>query len=320
MEFFFLYLRIFDAQFKSPDALLDLIYLCDFVVVVDFTSIVIFKTNYALLFVWLLPKVDCFFFQIITKFVHREVNTMAKDVFDENLNDRNESNYYDQSDIEKEACKCMEEQEIIDIENGDQQLEEIIPLEVSKHLSSNPLLYITSSIKQHIVAITFLFIAVLFNLTILAIIHERVPHDDAPLPDISFDILPKNDRALDISEFIIIFMSTSTILMIFFHRYRSIILRRLCLMLGVLYFFRGICMAVTQVPVANQQYYCSPRLNRTIYSNPWQMIKIIFSRVAHMSLGMGLSVNGRHSFCGDYIFSGHTVVLVISKFSLQFPN
>ena len=134
------------------------------------------------------------------------------------------------------------------------------------------------------------------------------------LPDVTFDLLPKNNRALDISEYIIIFMTASVLVIIVLHRYRSILFRRFCLILSILYLLRAICMAFTQLPVANPQYYCSPRLNLTDDFQWWNFTKTIISRVSHMSLGMGLSVNGRHSFCGDYIFSGHTVMLVTSKY------
>merc|ERR550539_1302658 len=39
---------------------------------------------------------------------------------------------------------------------------------------------------------------------------------------------------------------------------------------------------------------------------------IIVERVLTIISGGGLSINGRHVLCGDYIFSGHTATLILS--------
>jgi len=64
-------------------------------------------------------------------------------------------------------------------------------------------------------------------------------------------------------------------------------------------------MYVTVVPVASKTYYCSPKANNT---SPLLVTK----RVLQLISGFGLSINGKHTYCGDYIYSGHTVVLVLS--------
>lgn len=64
-------------------------------------------------------------------------------------------------------------------------------------------------------------------------------------------------------------------------------------------------MFVTVLPVANPSYYCSPKDNTTSTS-------VIAERVLQLVSGFGLSINGQHTFCGDYIFSGHTVALTLS--------
>ena len=39
---------------------------------------------------------------------------------------------------------------------------------------------------------------------------------------------------------------------------------------------------------------------------------IMFRRVVTIISGGGLSFNGRHVYCGDYIFSGHTFTMVMA--------
>ena len=46
-------------------------------------------------------------------------------------------------------------------------------------------------------------------------------------------------------------------------QHRSIVLRRVIFLLGVLYMMRAFTMYVTVMPVASKTYYCSPKSNHT---------------------------------------------------------
>ncbi|XP_076361951.1 phosphatidylcholine:ceramide cholinephosphotransferase 1-like [Tachypleus tridentatus] len=164
-----------------------------------------------------------------------------------------------------------------------------------------------SELCKTVIAFFFMFFNLVLNLTCLAIVHDKVPDRTKypPLPDIFFDVFSSADWALNVSEIIIITSVLSSLLIIFFHRHRFIVLRRVFLIMGLLYFFRSITMFVTQVPVASMTYYCSPKENNT---TPILIVK----RVLHLLSGLGLSINGQHTFCGDYIYSGHTVILTMT--------
>lgn len=175
---------------------------------------------------------------------------------------------------------------------------------------------------------------------------------------------------------------------LFFHVYHSswsmphhrvVIFKRMSLMMGIIYLFRGVCMISTVFPLANHHYHCEPQVSvcvnshheaiSSILSNlfiillnicycfkqySWtfyfiylsyhdvfqpcliltlwflftlqipnnttlpvgEFVSIIASRVGYMLLGFGLSINGRHSYCGDYLFSGHTVILTLGQFMI----
>lgn len=81
-------------------------------------------------------------------------------------------------------------------------------------------------------------------------------------------------------------------------------MRRVFLIMSILYFLRSITMYVTVLPVSSTKYYCSPKSNGTT-------IAVVSKRVFQLMSGFGLSINGKHTYCGDYIYSGHTVMLVL---------
>lgn len=82
-------------------------------------------------------------------------------------------------------------------------------------------------------------------------------------------------------------------------------MRRIFLMMSILYFLRSITMYVTVLPVSSTTYFCSPKLSNS--TTPL----IIAKRAFQLMSGFGLSINGKHTYCGDYIYSGHTVMLVL---------
>lgn len=64
-------------------------------------------------------------------------------------------------------------------------------------------------------------------------------------------------------------------------------------------------MYVTVLPMSSETYYCSPKsVNGTT-------VLVVAKRAFQLMSGFGLSINGKHTYCGDFIYSGHTVMLVL---------
>ncbi|CAH0545741.1 unnamed protein product [Brassicogethes aeneus] len=152
-----------------------------------------------------------------------------------------------------------------------------------------------------------MFCSFVCTLVSLSMVHERVPDRKTygPLPDVFLDNVPAIDWALDVSEYIIIVCVNTSMIAMVFHKHRFIVFRRIFLIMSLLYVYRAITMYVTVLPIASKTYPCSPKLNET---SPL----IIAKRVVKLMSGFGLSVNGQHTYCGDFIYSGHTVILTFS--------
>ncbi|XP_040576177.1 phosphatidylcholine:ceramide cholinephosphotransferase 1 [Lepeophtheirus salmonis] len=155
----------------------------------------------------------------------------------------------------------------------------------------------------------FLFMIANFiaTTTSLSIIHEQRPLYD-PLPDTILDRIHYQKWALDVSEIILQIMTFSTIALLLFHKYRMIVMRRMFFILGLLYGYRAITMFVTILPAANPSYHCAPKL---VDSGRVLTVREVIKRVLKILSGFGLSINGKHVYCGDYIYSGHTMIAVL---------
>lgn len=167
------------------------------------------------------------------------------------------------------------------------------------------------NLPPEILKTLFAFVIMIFNLFItllsLSVVHDLVPDRNlcGPLPDTFLSHIEEIEWALSMSEYIILVSASSTTIILIFHRYKWIIFRRVFLMMSLLYLYRGVTMFITVVPIASVKYYCSPKA-------PTLTAKILFYRIFYLMSGVGLSINGKHTFCGDYIYSGHTVILVFS--------
>ncbi|VDK76663.1 unnamed protein product [Onchocerca ochengi] len=156
------------------------------------------------------------------------------------------------------------------------------------------------------ISVGLLITAAICNDLVLSFIHEKVPQEP-PLPDAIFAHTPYIPWALILSEYLMLASLTCMVALTIIHRHRWIILRRIAVITSLLYFGRCLTMLVTQVPIADPNYYCSPRLSGADYT-----LRNIVLRAMRIGSGAGLIINGKHTLCGDYIYSGHTVVLVIT--------
>nr|XP_024001174.1 phosphatidylcholine:ceramide cholinephosphotransferase 2-like [Salvelinus alpinus] len=89
-----------------------------------------------------------------------------------------------------------------------------------------------------------------------------------------------------------------------FLRYKSIAGRRFFFLIGTLYLYRCVTMYITTLPVPGNHFTCAPKLYGDSHAK--------MQRVLTLISGGGLSITGSHLMCGDFLYSGHTVMLTLT--------
>ncbi|XP_077973837.1 sphingomyelin synthase-related protein 1-like [Styela clava] len=138
----------------------------------------------------------------------------------------------------------------------------------------------------------------------MVVVHDRVPDKQKhpPLPDIFLDNVPLIPYAFKLSELCGLILMSMWFCILFFHKHRFILIRRMYSISSSVFLLRCITMFVTSLSVPGDHLQCQAAHYRTTE----QRIK----RALEIFAGGGMSLTGVHT-CGDYMFSGHTIVLTL---------
>lgn len=153
----------------------------------------------------------------------------------------------------------------------------------------------------------YVFFVFGFTSFVMVIVHERVPdmRTYPPLPDIFLDSVPRIPWAFAMAEACGVILCYMFLLILLLHKHRSILLRRLCSLMGTVFLLRCCTMFVTSLSVPGQHLKCASET----YDGAWGKIQ----RALAIWTGFGMTLTGVHT-CGDYMFSGHTVVITMLNF------
>ncbi|KAK1793528.1 hypothetical protein P4O66_011432, partial [Electrophorus voltai] len=157
-------------------------------------------------------------------------------------------------------------------------------------------------------AVAFLYALCCFITTtvVISVVHERVPPKEVspPLPDKFFDMFERVQWAFSICEINGMLLVGVWFVQWLLLKHRSIVGRRFFFIVGTMYLYRCVTMYVTTLPVPGMHFQCSPKL-----FGDWEAQ---LRRIMKMISGGGLSITGSHTMCGDYLYSGHTVMLTLT--------
>ena len=108
-----------------------------------------------------------------------------------------------------------------------------------------------------------------------------------------------------LTEYLGLLQVSQLVLLLFLHRSKFIILRRLSFVTGTLYLYRSATTLVTSLPIPGHYITCKHKYDGSI------SITTFIYNIFKVLLGGGTHISGSGTACGDYLFSGHTVILLV---------
>ncbi|XP_066592765.1 ceramide phosphoethanolamine synthase [Prorops nasuta] len=177
--------------------------------------------------------------------------------------------------------------------------------------------HLPPEIWKTLISLAYLFIVTWITAFVMVIVHDRVPDMKKypPLPDIFLDNVPHIPWAFDMCEVTGTVLFAMWLVVLVFHKYRFILLRRFFALSGTVFLLRCVTMLITSLSVPGAHLQCQPRKGSdedwttTAYGELYNKIAMAYV----IWRGAGMSIQGVRT-CGDYMFSGHTVALTMLNF------
>uniref|UniRef100_A0A2K6VYI8 SAM domain-containing protein n=1 Tax=Onchocerca volvulus TaxID=6282 RepID=A0A2K6VYI8_ONCVO len=160
------------------------------------------------------------------------------------------------------------------------------------------------------IAFCYCMCSLLITAFVMVLVHDRVPDMKTypPLPDIVLDNLPLIPWAFQVCEIIAVFLAALWFTILFCHKHRAVIMRRMFSLTGTVFLLRCITMLITSLSVPGPHLECRSQSYGTF------MAKL--QQAYHIWSRFGMSIHGVRT-CGDYMFSGHTTALTLLNYFIN---
>ncbi|XP_030380148.1 sphingomyelin synthase-related 1 [Scaptodrosophila lebanonensis] len=167
------------------------------------------------------------------------------------------------------------------------------------------------------ISLGYSFVVTWITSFVMVIVHERVPDMKRypPLPDIFLDNVPHIPWAFNMCEITGSLLFTIWLMVLIFHKYRMVLLRRFFALAGTVFLLRCVTMLITSLSVPGTHLQCNQK-DFAIDDPNVDMVGALWIRMTRaykIWSGLGMSIQGVRT-CGDYMFSGHTVALTLLNF------
>lgn len=158
--------------------------------------------------------------------------------------------------------------------------------------------------KKTLVSFLYSLVAAFATSYTMVLAHDRVPDKTKhpPLPDIFLDNIPLIPYAFKLTEYCGLSLMFIWICILLFHKHRFILLRRMYSIISSVFLLRCVTMFVTSLSVPGDHLQC--------HSARYVTTAARLKRALEIFCGGGMTITGLKT-CGDYMFSGHTIVLTL---------